>query len=240
MVFARRVSGQELTFGVSGKLIMNALVMYDHQTDSLWSQFLGEAVKGPLTGKKLTLLPAQFTTWGAWRQQHPDTTALAKDGYSSRDRYESYYRGGNKGILGESNPDHRLPAKDLVIGLAEGATQRAYPFRYLQTEQVVNDSFEDRPVVVAFITGAESGAVFHRQVGDRTLTFQRTNGASGLDPLMIDIETGTKWSMASGRAVSGALAGQQLEQLPTHLSFWFAWSDFYPNTELYQPDGVSG
>ena len=30
---------------------MNALVMYDHQTDTLWSQFLGKSVKGPLTGK---------------------------------------------------------------------------------------------------------------------------------------------------------------------------------------------
>ena len=36
---------------MSGKLIMNALVMYDHQTDTLWSQFLGEGVKGPLIGK---------------------------------------------------------------------------------------------------------------------------------------------------------------------------------------------
>ena len=70
MVFARDVSNQELTFGVSGKLIMNALVMYDHQTDSLWSQFLGEAVTGPLAGTKLTLLPAQQTTWSAWKAQH--------------------------------------------------------------------------------------------------------------------------------------------------------------------------
>jgi hypothetical protein len=35
MVFAREIQGQVLTFGVSGKLIMNAVVMYDHQTDSL-------------------------------------------------------------------------------------------------------------------------------------------------------------------------------------------------------------
>ena len=43
-MYARDIAGQELNFGVSGKLIMNALVMFDRQTETLWSQFLGEAV----------------------------------------------------------------------------------------------------------------------------------------------------------------------------------------------------
>ena len=49
-MYSRIVNCKEHTFGVSGKLIMNALVMYDHQTDSLWSQFLGEAVQGASGG----------------------------------------------------------------------------------------------------------------------------------------------------------------------------------------------
>ena len=57
MVFARSIEGQELTFGVSGKLIMNAVVLYDHQTETLWSQFLAEGVQGPLTGVRMELLP---------------------------------------------------------------------------------------------------------------------------------------------------------------------------------------
>ena len=43
MVYAREVNGEELTFGVSGLLLRDALVMFDHQTDSLWSQFIGKA-----------------------------------------------------------------------------------------------------------------------------------------------------------------------------------------------------
>ena len=78
MVFARSVDGQELSFSVSGKLTMNALVMYDIETDILWSQFLGQAVKGPMNGAKLTLLPAQMTMWSAWKAQHPGTVALDK------------------------------------------------------------------------------------------------------------------------------------------------------------------
>ncbi len=37
-------------FGVSGKLIMNALVMYDRETELLWSQFLSQSVQGDLGG----------------------------------------------------------------------------------------------------------------------------------------------------------------------------------------------
>ena len=34
----------------------------------------------------------------------------------------------------------------------------------------------------------------------------------------------------TGQAVEGELFG---ERLPSHYSFWFAWSDFHPQTELY-------
>ena len=57
---------------------MNTQVMYDHQTETLWSQFLGEAVEGPLEGAKLEMIPSQFTTWREWRDQYPDTLALDK------------------------------------------------------------------------------------------------------------------------------------------------------------------
>ena len=52
-MYARTIDGEVLTFGVDGKLIFNSLVMYDRETESLWSQFLGESVDGPKLGTKL-------------------------------------------------------------------------------------------------------------------------------------------------------------------------------------------
>ena len=57
---------------------MNALVMYDHQTDTLWSQFLSRGVKGPLADTALEILPALQTTWHQWLQLHPETLVLDK------------------------------------------------------------------------------------------------------------------------------------------------------------------
>ena len=52
------IDGKRFTFGVSGKLYKAALVMYDRQTESLWSQLKGEAIAGPMTGAKLAVLPS--------------------------------------------------------------------------------------------------------------------------------------------------------------------------------------
>lgn len=52
------------------------LVMFDEATGSYWSQLLGAAICGPLTGEALTLIPSTVTDWGRWRDRHPDTTVL--------------------------------------------------------------------------------------------------------------------------------------------------------------------
>jgi len=61
----------ELTFGVSGKLIMNALVMYDRQTETLWSQFLGQAVEGELAGETLGIVASQLVVWSTLEGRAP-------------------------------------------------------------------------------------------------------------------------------------------------------------------------
>ena len=63
---------------MSGKLIMNALVLYDHQSNTLWSQFLSRGVKGFLVDKELEIVPAVQTSWRQWLNLHPDTLVLDK------------------------------------------------------------------------------------------------------------------------------------------------------------------
>ena len=96
-MYGREINGELHSFGVSGKLIMNALVMYDHQTRTLWSQFLGKGVKGELVGTELEVIPVTQTTWSAWRDLHPDTLVLQKTRSFSRDSYEGYYADGRAG-----------------------------------------------------------------------------------------------------------------------------------------------
>ena len=93
-MWSRSVDGQEYTFGVSGKLWRNGLVMYDHQTDTLWSGVTGEALQGPLKGKRLQVRTAgPKVRWRDWRAAYPQGQVLTFHGIQERgeDVYASYH-----------------------------------------------------------------------------------------------------------------------------------------------------
>lgn len=229
IVYSRMIAGEEYDFGVSGKLIMNAQVMYDRQTDSLWGQMIGESVEGPMKGTRLEFIPALHTTWEDWRSQHPDTTALVKGRIGDYSSYGAYFGSQDAGVQGRTHFDDRLKVKEFVIGAEVNDEASAYPFRSLGAEPVVNDELGGIPIVVVFNTASASSAVFNRQLEDGTvLTFSLEEGIT-----IKDSETGSRWNGMEGIAVDGPLEGTNLKPVKNTLAFWFAWKDWYPQTRVY-------
>ncbi|MDP6705087.1 MAG: DUF3179 domain-containing protein [Alphaproteobacteria bacterium] len=72
VVFDRRLDGQVLEFGTTGKLRNSDLVMYDRQSESWWQQFTGEAIVGELLGKKLTFVPSRLESFANFKKRAPD------------------------------------------------------------------------------------------------------------------------------------------------------------------------
>ena len=228
-MYAREIDGEEYDFGVSGKLIMNVLVMYDRQTGTYWSQLLGEAVEGPLKGTELEYLASWQTTWGEWRAQHPDTLALEKGTRNSTDSYQSYYLSGQAGVIGEATRDDRLYTKEWVVGVDWNGEQVAYPFSRLNETPIINDVVGGSDVLVLFNANSATGIVFDRQVDGQGLTFELT----GDNLTLTDTETGSTWDGWNGIAIAGPLEGQSLERVKSTSSFWFGWKDWFPNTRVY-------
>lgn len=207
--------------------------MYDRQSNTLWSQFLSMGVRGPLAGTRLEIVPVLLTTWEAWIAEYPDSRVLRKNFPSFGDTYDSYYDNERlAGVLGRRVRDNRLPLKELVLGTGFDAGPRAFPHSALQKQPVVNDIVAGEPVVVWFDPGTATALAYRRRVDDRTLSFQAAATDRGLAWLK-DEETGTLWSPLSGAAVEGPLAGKKLERIHAMNAFWFAWADFYPETDLY-------
>lgn len=232
-MYSREVAGQELTFGVSGKLIMNVLVMFDRETNTLWSQLLGEAVEGQLKGTKLEFVPAVHMKWAEWKGQHPDTIALVKGYPASYTSYSRYYTNNDAGVLGETIFDDRLRTKQVVIGVVINGEAVAYPFFEIGREEtLVNDEIGGEPVLVVLDMDGSSGIVFSRRSQDgEALTFSLIEGL-----IFTDEETGSTWDGRTGSAIDGSLAGTQLERIKSTKSFWFSWKDFYPETRVYGED----
>lgn len=233
-MYDRQINGKEYTFGVSGKLIRNVLVMYDRQTESYWSQLLGESVEGELIGTKLEFVPSWMTTWEAWQAMHPDTVALNKGGRrGARDTYTGYYSSPSAGVIGETTFDTRLDTKEFVIGVELANTAVAYPFRVLNEQPIVNDVVGEMALLVVFDSDTANGVVFDRQLNDQLLTFSR----SDRDDILVDAETGSTWDAFSGVALSGPLSGEHLMRIKSTAVFWFGWKDFHTDTAVYGLDG---
>jgi hypothetical protein len=134
MVFYAEVDKQVLNFGVSGLIYNSDLLLYDRNTNSLWSQLMKTAVTGPLKGSKLTQVPAQYTTWDAWLAQHPDSLLLSRQTGHDRNYdappYEEYKRLPMV-LFPTLHQDHRLPAKSWVVGLTIDDAAMALPFAQL-------------------------------------------------------------------------------------------------------------
>ena len=110
------------------------MLLYDRETDSLWSQIKSEAVTGPMTGAELTRLPSTLTTWKKWRKKHPATLVLSTEtGHSrdyTRDSYASYFKSPNT-FFGIGGSSMGVPDKELVVGIKIGDEARAYPYKTL-------------------------------------------------------------------------------------------------------------
>jgi hypothetical protein len=181
LVFPGRRGGQEVTYGVSGRLYNANLVMYDAPTDTFWSQMLLEGVTGELQGERLELMPVVETTWGRWKQMHPDTRVISSDTGHSRD-YNQYpygdYRTDDSNTFQAVNPafQETYEAKDRVLSLVGGPeTSKAYAFPEIEAigdRVVINDTFDDQPVVIAYQAEHRLAVPFRARVNGQRLTFE--------------------------------------------------------------------
>ena len=213
---------------------MNALVMYDHQSETLWSQFLSRGVKGKFAGRQLEIIPIVQTTYGQWVSEYPDTAVLDKGRRGSFDPYDGYYADNAAGVIGESNVDNRLARKDKVVGIGFDAGPKAFPLDALDAMPIVNDTVAGTDVVIYYQPSTQTALVYDRFVDGRTLRFEQVVDSDGT-VLLRDTATGSHFLPFTGRGIDGELKGVQLERVHAVVSFWFAWSDFYPDTELYPP-----
>ena len=103
----------------------------------------------------------------------------------------------------------------------------------LASQPVVNDSIAGEDILVFFDAATDTALAFDRKVGGKTLSFRIAKSGGGAQTILVDNETGSKWVAFTGKAVGGELEGSLLQQLPSHLSFWFAWTEWNQDTKLY-------
>ena len=129
-MFSRGIEDDIHTFGVSGLLYKSNLVMYDHQTETLWSQLKEMAIAGPLVETELETIPSERLDWETFLQNHSGAPVLSRDTGYDRDYTVNPYEGYSRvfGLwfpVGDVRKD--LPPKDRVMGISVNGEAKAYP-----------------------------------------------------------------------------------------------------------------
>lgn len=206
MVHRREVNGEEIVFGNQGALWGNAMTWWDHETGTVWSQPIGEAIVGPRKGDKVELLPSELTLWASWREAHPETLALDA-------------RGGFDGFS--------LQQMALVVDF--GTEVAAYPVPSLRrTGGVVNDVVAGVEVAVLIDpTDEQRWRVFSRRLDDAVVDLTLVDGQ------LLDAASGTRFDPTRGVGRGGDLDGQTLDLLPAFTSFPDDVHTFWPDARFW-------
>jgi hypothetical protein len=212
-------------FGVSGRLINANLVMYDRTTETWWPQILATAIPGPWNEapeiRSLQEFRLIWTTWEAWRDQHPDTQLLSTDtGHAenySRDPYGSYNpRGGYYDSQNMLFPgrvdDDRFHPKRVVIGTRTVDGAVAFDKNALREAQVMAGKLGETPVVAVYDDRYDTGYVY--QNSDKQAV--RKEGGR----IAVDGETYMPDTLPLARILAFD-------------AMWFAWVGYYPATTIY-------
>lgn len=249
VAFERTVEGEETTFGVSGLLYADNLVMFDRATESLWPQLTGRAAVGVRTGTELRSIPMGTVGWAQFRAEHPDALVLSRETGHPRDYGRNPYVGyddpGSDPLfpLPEA-PDGRLPAKARVVGVGTGADAVAVERAWLATAGAVAVDVGGRPVTLWHLPGQRSAlgaaeVAEGAEIGTVAAFVARLDGeelhfARGTEGTITDGATGSTWN-AFGRATDGPLTGRRLRPVVHLDTFWFSWVAFQPGTALVSP-----
>lgn len=142
MAFRAEVHGSPRQFGVSGLLYNSDVLLYDRESESLWSQIGRQAISGPARGSTLEMLPVSHTTWADWRERHPDTLVLSEETGHQRNYAHNPYQGyeqSTRTYFPVAHRDSRYHPKERVIGIELNGVARAWPFSELALAQIPLD-----------------------------------------------------------------------------------------------------
>ena len=206
--------------------------MRDEETGSWWQQVTGEAIFGPLKGKRLKAVFLDELTFDTWKREQPqgrvlrpDERVAASGKYAPADWEERMLRV----PVATQTSATVLDKRELVAGINLNGAAAAYPIAALKKQNPIIDTLGGTQLIVVMSEDGQSVRAFERKVeGQEREFFLKPNSS----PLRLIDDQGTEWDF-TGTALNGNLAGKQLMRIAVLKDYWFDWKTYNPSTSLY-------
>jgi len=228
-----------LSFGVSGLLYNNNLVLYDRGSGSNWSQMLLQCVNGVLRGTPMVTVSLIETSWRTWKQMFPNAKVVSDNTGFDRP-YDVFPYGNYKTnpflLFGIMIDDTRLNRKERLHGIIIDRWNfkaKTYRFSLFENEaRAINDEVHGKAVVVAGMKSADFYISYSRIMSGAVLTFDVKTDSPQIYPFDLIDNEGNVWNLL-GEAISGPRIGQKLTPTISYNAYWFAWGTFFPDVPIY-------
>jgi uncharacterized protein DUF3179 len=223
-VYSPLVNGKHQQFRLVGARHYNA-VIEDAGTKTWWYQATGEAAAGPLKGTFLRELPFEQMTLQAWLQKYPDSEIMQRDSnfsdeYTDLEEYDRKLR---------ADPDSSWQRKSWVIGIIVDGDARAYDWKDVLKQKLINDSEYKEPVLIFMKNDNYSFSVWSRKINGNEILFEKDS----LPDNFKDVLSHSLWN-SNGECTDGFYKGKKLYPLQAYQEYWHAWKHFHPNTSQWK------
>jgi hypothetical protein len=231
LVWSRVIDGKTLHFRLAGINNGNALLR-DEETSSIWQQSTGEAIFGPLKGRRLEMVRSDELSFALWRSEQPQGLVLKPDAtyeaeYDPKD-WESHIA---KTRTVVDTTSSGIGPHQLMLGVTVNGQSKAYPIETVLAAKMIQDRIEATPVVV--LVGPDGTSIRAFEVGmDAEGSALRFASGEG-EAAMRDAQTGSAWNF-HGCAVEGSLTGRCLKAIDAHKDYWFDWMNHHPASAVYK------
>ncbi|WP_164974805.1 DUF3179 domain-containing (seleno)protein [Halegenticoccus tardaugens] len=236
--YDRNVGDRTLTFNNTGMLLTGNKIMFDEQTESLWSQHRGVPIAGEYLDDKsdvrLDIRPVTQTTWREWRKTHPESFVLdIETGYD----FDYYFYENNIGFFrhywndenavqpGLGTEEGQLPEKTDVYGVVtdDGATVHVYPIEEIDENTVETDVIDGRAIVVL------------RDPANDVAVYEAPPTPVERDSETLVDDNSERWKVAHDALVSKA-DSRELSRIPGRHGLFFAFRSQYDHVEVGSKD----
>jgi hypothetical protein len=132
--------------------------------------------------------------------------------------------------------DSWLKPVEPVILVEVGQEARAYPLQILIWHEIVNDTVGGLPLTITFCPLCNTAIAFERDFNGKLLDFGTTGRLRFSNLIMYDRQTETWWQQATGEAIAGELAGNQLRYYPAAIISWQEYKAAHPDGQVLSRD----